>query len=56
MLYRHGKSIDAEISRIKAIEDEQSDKIEEREQRIAEIKGRIKQDYMRLCELRPVEE
>ena len=56
MLYRHGKSMDAEISRIKSIADEQSDKIEEREQKIAELKDRIKQDYMRLLELHPVEE
>jgi uncharacterized membrane-anchored protein YhcB (DUF1043 family) len=46
-----GRTINAEISWMQTKTDEQGDKIKDREERMAELKDRIGQDYQRLCEL-----
>jgi len=56
MLYMGGRYLDSEISKIQAIADEQTDKIKNFEDRITELKGRIKQGYKRLIELHPIDE
>ena len=54
VLFMCGRTLDAEISKIKAKMNEQNDKIKKREETITELKDRINQDYKRLCELHPV--
>ena len=56
MLFKWGKSLDTEIDKIKAETDEQTDKINNREKKIDELKDRIYKGYDRLCELHPIEE
>lgn len=56
LLIKWGKSLDTEISKIQAKADEQSEKIKNNEERIAELKDRVAQGYKRLCELHPVDE
>lgn len=53
MLFIGGRRHNAEIAKILAEADEQAGKIKEREERMAEIKGRVDQGYKRLCELHP---
>ena len=56
ILFRYGRALDAKISRIQAQTDEQTDNIRNCEKRKEELKDRIDQGYMRLCELHPVNE
>ena len=55
-LFRHGKSLNAEIAKLQAEADEHSEKIRVCETRIADCMDRISQGYKRLCELHPVSE
>ena len=55
-LIMYGRYVDSVISKIKDQVDEHADKIKKREEKMDEIKGRIDQDYNRLCELHPVSE
>ncbi len=56
ILFFGGKRYNAEIAKIRAKEDEQLDKIKECEEKMAELKNKIKQGYNHLCELHPVDE
>ena len=56
IVFKWGRFIDSEISKIHAKMDEQADKIKNSEKRMDEIKDRIDQDYKRLCELHPINE
>ena len=56
MVFMEGRRLNAEISKMRAKADEQADKIQKREENIAELKDRISQGYNRLCELHHVVE
>ena len=51
-----GKFLEAEISKLQAEVDEQSNQIENLDKSMTELKERIKQGYERLCELHPAAE
>ena len=56
ILFMWGRYLNAEISKLQALVDEQTDNIKNCEKIMAESKDRIGQDYERLCELHPVNE
>lgn len=51
ILFKGGRYLDSEISKMRAKTDEQNDKIKNSEERLSDIKDRIDQNYKRLCVL-----
>ena len=51
ILFLAGRRFNSDISKMQAKADEQNDKLRKLEERIAEIKDRIDQDYKTLCEM-----